>query len=64
MNNKYIYVFDYSFSHIYEITVSNEEFNNIKNIDIWLFKNYRINYRNSYYMVSNTKLEIETINKI
>lgn len=61
---KYIYVFDYSFGHIYEIAISNEEFNNIKNIDTWLFRNYRINYRNSDYMISNKKLEIETIEKV
>lgn len=64
-NNKYIYVLDYSFSHIYEIKISNQEFRlNLTKIPIWLYKNYHIKENNMSYMVSNTKLEIETINKI
>lgn len=61
---KYIYIFDYSFSHIYEIKLKEEEFNSIRNIEGWLFKNYRINWRNCDYMISNRKLEIETIEKV
>lgn len=61
---KYIYILDYSFDHIYEIIISEEKFNSIKDIDIWLFKNYRFKYNNCDYMVSNKKLEIETINKL
>lgn len=61
---KYIYVFDYNFGHIYEITVDSEEYDKITNFDMWLFQNYRISHRNSDYMISNKKLEIEQINKI
>lgn len=61
---KYIYVFDYSFDHIYQITIDKKEFDNIKNMDIWLFRNYRISYRTSAYMISDKKLEIETIEKV
>lgn len=61
---KYIYIFDYTFGHIYEITLSNKEYNKITNIAVWLFRHYRIKYTNSDYMVSDKKLEIETIDKI
>lgn len=64
-NNKYIYVFDYSFGHIYEIKISNQEFRlNLTKIPAWLYKNYHLKEDNISYMVSDTKLEIETINKI
>lgn len=62
---KYIYVFDYTFNHIYEIGIKEEEFSAIKNIEGYLFKNYRIDCEHSCeYMISNKKLEIETIEKV
>lgn len=62
---KYIYVFDYTFNRIYEIGIKEEEFNTIKNIEVWLFKNYRIDCRHSCeYIISNKKLEIEPIEKV
>ena len=63
---KYIYVFDYSFGHIYEIKIKNEEFDVIKNtLELWLFKHYKIDCKhNCEYMISDEKLEIETIEKI
>ncbi len=61
---KYIYIFDYTLGHIYQITVNKKEFDSIKNMNVWLFRNYRINYRNSDYMISDKKLEIETIEKV
>lgn len=65
MNNKYIYVFDYSFGHIYEIPITDEEYNkNQFKFYEWLYKNYHLKEDNISYMVSHEKLEIETINKI
>lgn len=65
MKINYIYVFDYTFGRIYEIKLKEEEFSTIKNIEVWLFKNYRIDCRrNCDYMISNKKLEIETLEKV
>ena len=65
MDIKYIYVFDYGFGHIYEIKISVKEFRlNLTKLSAWLYKNYHLKEDNISYMVSDTKLEIETINKI
>lgn len=62
---KYIYVFDYCLGHIYEIPISNKEYNkNLSKIFEWLYKNYHLKYENIHYMISNKKLEIETIEQI
>lgn len=60
---KYIYIFDYTFNHIYEISINDKE-KLIKDIESYLIKNYHININTSEYMVSSKKLEIETIDKI
>lgn len=65
MSNKYIYVLDYCFGHIYEIPISANELSlNLTKIPQWLYKNYHLKEDNIHYMVSDEKLEIETINKI
>lgn len=68
MNNKYIYVFDYSFGHIYEISIDSDKLDKINDgldkIDKYLYKNYYLKPKEIHYMISNKKLEIETINKI
>ncbi len=62
---KYIYVFDYCLGHIYEIKIPNREFIlNSTKIPGWLYRNYHLKEDNISYMVSDTKLEIETIDKI
>ena len=62
----YIYVFDYSLCHIYEIAIDEDELPKIndKYIELYLYKNYHSKIENINYMVSNYKLEIERIEKI
>lgn len=61
----YIYVFDYSFSHIYEITINKEEIENLNNekIEQYFYKHYHIKAENVSYMIVDHKLEIEQIEK-
>ena len=62
---KYIYIFDYGFDRIYEITISEDElFKNRYNIEAYLVRHYNINPNQTKYMISNNKLEIETIEKV
>lgn len=65
---KYIYVFDYCLGHIYEIQIDSNKLDKINDgldkIDQYLYKNYHLKSSNIHYMVSNKKLEIETIDKI
>lgn len=62
---KYIYIFDYTFGRIYEAKVpENELFDYRFNIEAYLVKNYNINPNQTHYMISDEKLEIETIDKI
>ena len=61
----YIYVFDYSFSHIYEITIDKEEIENLNNekIEQYLYKHYHLKADNINYMTVDHKLEIQRIEK-
>ncbi len=62
----YIYVFDYIFSRIYEITIDEEEIENLNNnekIEQYLYKYYHIKAENVSYMTVDHKLEIEQIEK-
>lgn len=62
----YIYVFDYIFSRIYEITIDEEEIENLNNnekIERYLYKYYHIKAENVSYMTVDHKLEIEQIEK-
>lgn len=62
---KYIYVFDYCLGHIYEIPISEKEHDmNLPKLPEWLYRNYHLKSDNIHYMVSNNKLEIETIEKV
>lgn len=62
---RYIYVFDYCLGHIYEILISEKEYNkNLSKIPEWLYKNYHLKSDTIKYMISNKKLEIETIEKV
>lgn len=62
---KYIYVFDYCSGSIYEITISKKELdmNRLKLLE-WLYDNYHLRSDSIHYMISDTKLEIETIEKV
>lgn len=65
MKNSYIYVLDYAAGHIYEIPISNKELSiNLTRIPQWLYRNYHLKEDNIHYMVSDKKLEIETIEKV
>lgn len=61
----YIYVFDYVFSHIYEITINKEEIKNLNNtkIEQLLYKRYHLKTDCINYMTVDHKLEIEQIEK-
>ena len=62
---KYIYIFDYAFNRIYEITISEDElFKNRYNVEAYLIRHYNINPNQTKYMISDKKLEIETIEKV
>lgn len=62
---KYIYVLDYSLGHIYEIPITNKEHDmNLPKIPEYLYRNYHLKFDNIHYMVSDKKLEIETIQKV
>ena len=59
---KYVYVFDYSFNHIYEIILNEaeaEEFN--KNNVHYLYHHYNIKQKNCAWLISNKKLKIESV---
>lgn len=64
----YIYVLDYCLGHIYEISIDKNEFDKINNgpdkIDQYLYKNYYLKSSEIHYMISDKKLEIETIEKV
>ena len=60
----YIYVFDYCLGHIYEIHISEKEYDiNLPKLPEWLYRNYHLKSDNIHYVVSKDKLEIETIEK-
>lgn len=61
----YIYIFDHTFSRIYEITIDKEEIENLNNekIEQHLYKYYHIKAENVSYMTVDHKLEIEQIEK-
>lgn len=62
---RYIYVFDYSFDKIYEIPISEKDYDEYKGIiESYLYRFYNIKSDTTSYMVSNNKLEIEIIDKI
>ena len=51
--------------HIYVITISLQEYEKYSNnIDGYLYRNYHLKENNISYMVSDKKLEIETIEKV
>lgn len=65
MKTNYIYVLDYTAGHIYEIPISNKELSlNLTRIPQWLYKNYHLKEDSTHYMISDNKLEIETIEKV
>ena len=61
----YIYIFDYTFSRIYEIAIDKEEIEHLNNekIEQLLYKNYHLKAENVSYMTVDHKLEIERIEK-
>lgn len=62
---KYIYIFDYTFGRIYEAVVPETDIiTNMTNIEQYLYKHFNIRENSTHYMISNKKLEIETIEKI
>ena len=62
---KYIYIFDYTFGRIYEVVVPETDIvTNMNNIEGYLYRNFNIREDSAKYMISDKKLEIETINKI
>ena len=62
----YIYVFDYTFGRIYEITIDKKEIENLNNtkIEQLLYKHYNIKAEQVNYITVDHKLEIERIEKI
>ncbi len=62
----YIYVFDYSLSHIYEIVIDEDELPKIndKYIELYLYKHYHLKADHIDYMTVDHKLEIERIEKV
>lgn len=62
---KYIYIFDYTFGRIYEAVVPETDIiANMNNLEGYLYRNFNIREDSAKYMISDKKLEIETINKI
>ena len=62
---KYIYIFDYAFGRIYEAVVPETDIiGNMNNIEQYLYKYFNIRENSTHYIISNKKLEIETIEKI
>lgn len=62
---KYVYVLDYNFDHIYEIIINKEDVKEFdKDPERYLYKYYHIKESTSSWLISNKKLEIETIDKI
>lgn len=61
----YIYIFDYTFSRIYEIAVDKEEIEDLNDEQIkqYLYKNYHLKAENINYISVDHKLEIERIEK-
>lgn len=61
----YIYVFDHTFSRIYEIAIDKEEIENLNNtkIEQLLYKHYHLKTECINYMTVDHKLEIERIEK-
>lgn len=61
----YIYVFDHTFSRIYEIAIDKEEIENLNNtkIEQLLYKHYHLKAECINYMTVDHKLEIERIEK-
>lgn len=62
---KYIYILDYTFGRIYEAVVPETDIiTNMNNLESYLYRNFNIREDSASYMISDKKLEIETINKI
>ena len=62
---KYIYIFDYTFGGIYEAVVPESDIiANMNNIEAYLIEHFNIRESSTHYMISDKKLEIETIEKV
>ena len=63
---KYIYIFDYTLNHIYEIAIDVDLFEKEvqKDVEAYLYKHYNMKQTNVEFMVSNYKLEIQRIEKV
>lgn len=62
---KYIYILDYTFSKIYEAIVPESDIiENMTNIEAYLTRHFNIKESSTHYMISDKKLEIETIEKV
>lgn len=62
---KYIYIFDYTFSKIYEAIVPESDIiENMNNIEAYLTRHFNVKESSTQYMISDKKLEIETIEKV
>jgi len=62
----YIYIFDYTFSRIYEIAIDKEEIEHLNNekVEQLLYKHYHLKADHINYMTVDHKLEIERIEKV
>ena len=62
---KYIYILDYTFSKIYEAIVPESDIiENMTNIKAYLTRHFNVKESSTHYMISDKKLEIETIEKV
>ncbi|MBP3201290.1 MAG: hypothetical protein J6M39_06545 [Lachnospiraceae bacterium] len=63
---QYIYIFDYTFGHIYEVAVTKKVYENEvkQNIEQYLRKHYNMKAEQISYLCPTNKLQIERIEKI
>lgn len=61
---KYLYIFDHSFGRIYEAVMTSAEYDEYTgNIEGFLYRHFHLKDSNIAWMLSDTKLEIEPIEK-